>query len=55
MFFTLILAKEAFKKGHCLKEVRVVGDEENDIGKALFDLKDKVVVTSGGIGPTHGC
>jgi len=38
-----------------LKEVRIVGDDENDIAEAVNALRTRYdhVFTSGGIGPTH--
>jgi molybdenum cofactor synthesis domain-containing protein len=49
------LANEFTKQGIDLKEVRVVSDEAEDIVAALNALRAAydVVVTSGGIGPTH--
>jgi len=49
------LAKELTEMGISLKEVRVVGDDENEIIQTLNDLRDKYnyVFTSGGVGPTH--
>jgi molybdenum cofactor synthesis domain-containing protein len=42
-------------RGVMLKEARIVGDDEDDIAKALNDLRSTYdyVFTSGGIGPTH--
>lgn len=49
------LAKNLTELGIILKEVRVVGDIENEIIEAVSILKNKYnyVFTSGGIGPTH--
>ena len=49
------LAKELTNMGISLQEVRVVGDDETEIVKALHDLRNKYhyVFTSGGVGPTH--
>ncbi|MCQ8184311.1 competence/damage-inducible protein A [Parvularcula maris] len=49
------LAKALYAKGIELIEVRIVPDEHKTIGNALIDLKVKadIVITSGGIGPTH--
>ncbi len=49
------LAKNLTELGIILKEVRVVGDFENEIIEAICALKNKYdyVFTSGGIGPTH--
>jgi|APGre2960657444_1045066.scaffolds.fasta_scaffold23200_3 molybdenum cofactor synthesis domain-containing protein len=49
------LAKNLSENGILLKEVRVVGDFENEIIFAVNELRKKFdyVFTSGGIGPTH--
>jgi len=49
------LAKNLSQIGICLREVRVVGDFENEIISAINELRKKFdyVFTSGGIGPTH--
>ncbi|MHA6324844.1 competence/damage-inducible protein A [Roseivivax sp. CAU 1753] len=49
------LAGECTKRGINLAEVRVVSDDRDAIVAALRALRDSfdVVVTSGGIGPTH--
>ncbi|MFM7558028.1 MAG: competence/damage-inducible protein A, partial [Alphaproteobacteria bacterium] len=49
------LAKNLTELGIILKEVRVVGDYENEIIEAVnaLRLKYNYVFTSGGIGPTH--
>ncbi|QFT61597.1 molybdopterin-binding protein [Roseivivax sp. THAF30] len=49
------LAGEFTKRGIDLAEVRIVSDESAAIVEALTALKDRydIVVTSGGIGPTH--
>ena len=49
------LAKWLNKKGILVKEVRVIGDNINEIVYHVKDLKDKFnyVFTTGGIGPTH--
>ncbi len=49
------LAKNLSQIGITLREVRVVGDFENEIICALNELRKKFdyVFTSGGIGPTH--
>jgi molybdenum cofactor synthesis domain-containing protein len=49
------LAKALHAKGLDLIEVRIVPDDHKIIGNALIDLKVKadIVITSGGIGPTH--
>ena len=49
------LAKNLSQIGITLREVRVVGDFENEIISALNELRKKFdyVFTSGGIGPTH--
>ena len=49
------LAKNLTELGIILREVRVVGDFENEIIEALLALQSKFdyVFTSGGIGPTH--
>ena len=49
------LAKNLSENGILLREVRVVGDFENEIISALNELRKKFdyVFTSGGIGPTH--
>lgn len=49
------LAKNLTELGIILKEVRVVGDYENEIIEAVNALRFKYnyVFTSGGIGPTH--
>ena len=52
---TSALAKWLNKKGILVKEVRIVGDNINEIIYHVKDLKDKFnyVFTTGGIGPTH--
>ena len=49
------LAKNLSENGIILREVRVVGDFENEIIFAVNELRKKFdyVFTSGGIGPTH--
>ena len=49
------LAKNLSENGILLREVRVVGDFENEIIFAVNELRKKFdyVFTSGGIGPTH--
>ena len=49
------LAKNLMQIGICLREVRIVGDFENEIIDAINELRKKFdyVFTSGGIGPTH--
>ncbi|WP_127114006.1 competence/damage-inducible protein A [Shimia sediminis] len=49
------LAGELTKQGITLAEVRIVGDERQDIIDAVRALSDRydTVFTSGGIGPTH--
>lgn len=49
------LAGELTKQGITLAEVRIVGDERQDIIDAARALSDRydTVFTSGGIGPTH--
>ena len=49
------LAKNLSENGILLREVRVVGDFENEIIFAVNELRHKFdyVFTSGGIGPTH--
>jgi len=49
------LAKNLSENGIMLREVRVVGDFENEIIFAVNELRKKFdyVFTSGGIGPTH--
>ena len=49
------LAKNLSEIGISLKEVRIVGDSENEIILAVNELRKKFdyVFTSGGIGPTH--
>ncbi|MCF3640074.1 competence/damage-inducible protein A [Rhizobium sp. TRM95111] len=49
------LADMLFLAGIDLKEVRIVGDEEEHIVEALNALRSRygLVFTSGGIGPTH--
>ncbi len=43
------------ERGVALKEVRIVGDDHDDIGDALNALRVRYdyIFTSGGIGPTH--
>ncbi len=49
------LAGELTKRGITLSEVRIVGDEPDDIVKTVRELSKRydTVFTSGGIGPTH--
>ena len=49
------LAKNLVEMGIILKEVRVIGDFEDEIIETVNILKSKYdyVFTSGGIGPTH--
>jgi molybdenum cofactor synthesis domain-containing protein len=49
------LAKNLVELGIVLKEVRVIGDFEDEIIKTIKEIKDKYtyIFTSGGIGPTH--
>jgi molybdenum cofactor synthesis domain-containing protein len=49
------LATLAGEKGYQIGEVRIVPDEEDEIIKSVRELKEKyfLVITSGGIGPTH--
>ena len=49
------LAGELTKQGISLAEVRIVGDEDEDIVTAVQALSERydTVFTSGGIGPTH--
>lgn len=43
------------RRGIRLVEIRTVGDEPEEIGRALLDLVSRasIVFTSGGVGPTH--
>ncbi|MHA1595481.1 MAG: competence/damage-inducible protein A [Candidatus Baldrarchaeia archaeon] len=50
------LAKKLKEMGFLVKEIMVVRDNVNDIAKALKRLIDdgcEIVITSGGLGPTH--
>ncbi|ODV83369.1 hypothetical protein CANARDRAFT_29996 [[Candida] arabinofermentans NRRL YB-2248] len=48
-------AKFCYDKGIELKKITIIGDEEQDIIETVrqFDAKYDLIVTSGGIGPTH--
>lgn len=49
------IADHLTRVGICLKEVRIVGDEEGEIVEAVNALRARYtyVITTGGIGPTH--
>ena len=50
-----LVAQVCFKKGIRLAEIRVVADEMTELAFAVREMSERfdIVITSGGIGPTH--
>ena len=50
-----LVAQVCFEKGICLAEIRVVADEIAELAFAVREMSERfdIVITSGGIGPTH--